>query len=236
MEIVYGLNPIAEVVRSGRRKIMKLYAQDPKRFATLQKKVEDVLPQPKYESRAALISLSGSMHNQGLVAEAGDYPFVEMEEIFGKPQKFILALDNLTDPQNVGAILRSAYCAGVSGVTMRSHHAAGVTPSVVKASAGASEHLLISLVSNQSKVLQKAREEGYFTIALDMDGSPLYKAKVPWKRPILLMVGAEDQGVSAILKKNADMTVKIPMKGVLDSLNASVAAALALFEIARNRD
>lgn len=236
MEIVYGINPIAEVIRAKRRKILKLYAQDPKRFAALQKKAECELPEPRYESRAALISLSGSPHNQGLVAEAEDYPFVDMDAIFEKPQKFILVLDNLTDPQNVGAILRSAYCAGVSGVTIRSHHAAGVTPSVVKASAGASEHLLISLVSNQSKVLEKAKEEGYFSVALDMAGSPLYKAKIPWKRPVLLMVGAEDQGVSAILKKNADMCVRIPMKGVLDSLNASVAAALALFEIARNRE
>jgi len=236
MEIVYGLNPIAEVVRARRRKILKLYAQDPKRFATLRNKAGEGLPEPRYESRASLIAMSGSPHNQGLVAEAEDYPFVELDEIFGKPQKFVLVLDNLTDPQNVGAILRTAYCAGVSGVTLRSHHAAGVTPAVIKASAGAAEHLSISLVSNQSKVLEKAREEGYFSVALDMEGSPLYKAKIPWKRPILLMVGAEDQGVSAILKRNADMCVRIPMKGVLDSLNASVAAALALFEIARNRE
>lgn len=236
MEIVYGLNPIAEVVRAKRRKLLKLYAQDPKRYATLKNKAEGELPEPKYESRASLIAMCGSMHNQGLVAEAEDYPFVGLEEIFEKPQKFILVLDNLTDPQNVGAILRSAYCAGVSGVTIRSHHAAGVTSSVVKASAGAAEHLLISLVSNQSKVLEMAKEEGYFSVALDMAGSPLYKARIPWKRPVLLMVGAEDQGVSAILKKQADLSVRIPMKGVLDSLNASVAAALALFEIARNRE
>jgi 23S rRNA (guanosine2251-2'-O)-methyltransferase len=236
MEIVYGINPIAELIRAKRRKLIRLYAQDPKRYATLLNKVETELPAPKYEPRGALISMSGSPHHQGLVAEAEDYPYAELDEIFDKPQKFILALDNLTDPQNVGAILRSAYCAGVSGVTLRSHHAASITPSVVKASAGASEHLLISLVSNQSKVLEKAKEEGYFSVALDMSGVSLYKTGIPWKRPILLLVGAEDQGVSAILKKNVDMMLKIPMKGALDSLNASVASALALFEVARNRD
>jgi 23S rRNA (guanosine2251-2'-O)-methyltransferase len=236
MEIVYGLNPIAEVIRAKRRRLIKLYAQDPKRFGTLMNKVETQLSEPKYESRGALIAMSGSPHHQGLVAEVENYPYVELDEVFENPQQFLLALDNLTDPQNVGAILRSAYCAGVSGVTLRSHHAASITASVLKASAGAAEHLSISLVSNQSKVLEKAKEEGYFSVALDMEGSPLYKAKIPWKRPVLLLVGAEDQGVSAILKKHVDLTVKIPMKGILDSLNASVAAALALFEIARNRE
>ncbi len=236
MELVYGLNPIAELISAKRRKILKLYSSDSRRFSSLLRKTGASLQEPIYRPKSELDRIGGSPHHQGLVAEVEDYPYVELQDIFDKPQEFILALDNLTDPQNVGAILRSAYCAGVSGVTLRSHHAAKVTPSVAKASAGAVEHLLISVVSNQSKVLEEAKEQDYFTVVLDMDGVSLYKAKIPWKRKILLVVGAEDEGVSAIIKKKADMVVKIPMKGSLDSLNASVASALALFEIARNRD
>lgn len=235
MEIVYGINPVSEVIRAQRRKIIKLHASDPKRVLLLEKKSGVSGLTAEISSRSALRMLCGSEHHQGIVADVEDYPYADLDDIFDKPQKFILCLDDLTDPQNVGSILRSGYCAGISGATLRSHHSSKVTSSVAKASAGAVEHLLVSLVSNHSEVIKKAKEEGFLIAALDMEGTSIYKEKIPFKRPVLLIIGSEDQGVHPILRKQCDYLLKIPMKGTLDSLNASAAAAVALFEIARRR-
>jgi 23S rRNA (guanosine2251-2'-O)-methyltransferase len=235
MEIVYGINPVSEVLRAQRRKIIKLHASDPKRVALIEQKSGMKGLKATIEPRNALRMLCGSEHHQGVVADVEDYPYVPLDDIFEKPQKFILSLDDLTDPQNVGSILRSGYCAGISGATLRSHHSSKITSSVAKSSAGAVEHLLVSLVSNHSEVIKRAKEEGYIVAALDMEGTSIYKEKIPFKRPILLIIGSEDQGIHSILKKQCDYLLKIPMHGVLDSLNASAAAAVALFEIARRR-
>ena len=147
----------------------------------------------------------------------------------------MVVLDNLTDPQNVGAILRSALCAGATGVTLRKHHAALVTPAVVKASAGASEHLRVALVPNQSMFLEKAEQAGLTRVALAMDGESLWDVGLDWHAPLALVIGAEDKGLSRLVAEHCDRSVKIPMRGGFDSLNASVAASLALFEVARHR-
>ncbi|MCX7830703.1 MAG: 23S rRNA (guanosine(2251)-2'-O)-methyltransferase RlmB [Acidobacteria bacterium] len=235
MEIVYGINPISEVIRARRRKIIKLRTSDPKRLLLLEKKSGIKGLKAVIESRYALKMHCGSEHHQGVVADVEDYPYVKFDEILEKPQKFIVSLDDLTDPQNVGSILRSAYCAGVSGATLRSHHSSKITSSVAKSSAGAVEHLLVSLVPNHSEVIKRAKAEGFIVAALDMEGTSIYKEKLPLKRPILLIIGSEDQGVHSILKRQCDYLFKIPMKGTLNSLNASAAAAVALFEIARRR-
>lgn len=235
MEIVYGINPISEVLRARRRKILRLYASDLKRVSLIESKSGVSGLKAEIKPRSTLRMLCGSEHHQGIVADVEDYPYVSLDEIFEKPQQFIISLDDLTDPQNVGSILRSAYCAGVSGATLRSHHSSKITSSVAKASAGAVEHLLVSLVPNHSEVIKRAKEEGYFVVALDMEGTSIYKEKIPFKRPILLIVGSEDQGVHSILKKQCDCLLKIPMKGNLNSLNASSATAVALFEITRRR-
>jgi 23S rRNA (guanosine2251-2'-O)-methyltransferase len=235
MEIVYGINPIAELLKAQRRKIINLYSSDPHRLSLLEKKSGVSPLKATIEDRNKLVMISGSRHHQGVVAEVEDYPYAEVDELFKNPNKFILVLDDLQDPQNVGAILRSAYCAGVSGVVLRSHHSVNINSTVCKASAGAVEHLLISLVPNQSSFLDLAKEEGFLICALDMEGTSIFKEKLPFKRPIVLIVGAEDSGVKSILKKRCDLLLKIPMRGELDSLNASAASAIALFEISRRR-
>ncbi len=235
MELVYGINPVSEVLKAQRRKLIKLYASDLKRVSLVERKSGVSGLKAEIKQRNALRMICGSEHHQGVVADVGEYPYVSLDEIFEKPQQFIISLDDLTDPQNVGSILRSAYCAGVSGATLRSHHSSRITGSVAKASAGAVEHLLVSLVPNHSEVIKRAKEEGYLVVALDMEGTSLYKEKIPFKRPLLLIVGSEEQGVHSILKKQCDYLIKIPMKGNLDSLNASAAAAIALFEIARRK-
>lgn len=235
MEIVYGINPISEVLKAKRRKVLKLYAQSSNRISLLERKSGFSPLKYILKDKDFLYFLSKSKHHQGVVAEVEDYPYADIDEIISNPKKFILLLDDLTDPQNVGAILRSAYCAGVSGAILRSHHSVNINSTVCKASSGAVEHLLIALISNQSVFLNKAKEEGFLITALDIEGTSIFKEKLPLKRPIVLIVGAEGKGVKSILKRKCDILLKIPMEGKVDSLNASAASAVALFEIKRRR-
>jgi len=236
MDFLFGVHPVVECLRAGRRGVLKLWVSSPDRAAELEKKLGRALPlKPEIEPREKLSRRADNPQHQGVLAEVEPYPYVELDELFEAPGAFLLVLDNLTDPHNVGAILRSAYCAGVTGVTLRNHHAAQVSAVVAKASAGAAEHLNIALVSNQSMVLEKAGDAGLFRMALEMDGPSLWSADLPWNRPLALVVGEEGEGVSRLVRRHCDTAVRIPMRGSLDSLNASVAAALALFEVARRR-
>lgn len=236
MDLLFGVHPVLECMKAGRRKIHRLWVSGAGRAQELEKKLGRPLPvQPEVAPRESLSRRADNPHHQGILAEVDPYTYTSLEDIIEAPGAFLLLLDNLTDPHNVGAILRTAYCAGVTGVTIRNHHAVGVTPVVAKSSAGAVEHLNIALVSNQSLVLEKAGDAGFYRLALDMDGQSLWKADLPWNRPLALVVGEEGEGISRLVRANCDSAVRIPMRGGLDSLNASVAAALALFEVARRR-
>jgi 23S rRNA (guanosine2251-2'-O)-methyltransferase len=171
-----------------------------------------------------------------VVAQVGGYPYADWQDLLEPwPPPLLLVLDNLTDPQNVGAILRSALCAGATGVTLRKHHAALVTPAVVKASAGASEHLRVALVPNQAMFLRAAGDAGLWRVALSTEGESIWQAGGGWDRGLVLAVGAEGRGLSRLVGELCDASVRIPMSPGFDSLNASVAASLALFEAARRR-
>ncbi len=237
MELLFGVHPVLECLRAQRRNVLKLWLSSTQRAEELEKKLGAPLsPVPEFLPRERLSRMADNPQHQGVLAEAEPYPYAQIEDLLEAKGAFLLVLDDLTDPQNVGAILRSAYCAGVTGVTLRNHHAVRITPVVAKASAGAVEHLNIALVPNQPLVLEKAGNAGFFRIALDMGGASLWKADIPWNRSLALVVGEEGAGVGRLVRKNCDAAVRIPMKGGLDSLNASVAAALALFEIARRRE
>jgi len=236
-EYLYGLHPVAECLRAGRRRIFKLSLAGKDR---LQELVKALGSEPEaaveFMSRDECQRLSGSGSHQGVVAAVGEYPYEDWRTLFEpNPVPLVLALDGLTDPQNVGAILRSALCAGATGVTLRKHHAALITPAVVKASAGASEHLKVALVPNQSLFLKEAGEAGFLRVALALEGESLWEPVVEWALPAVLVVGAEGRGISRLVGESCDLHVRIPMRGSFDSLNASVAASLALFEAARHR-
>ena len=239
MDTVYGVHPVAELVRAGRRKLRRLLVSDMGRFQELEKCLNGLpIPRPDVCGKEACFKKAGSSQHQGVVAEVGPYPYVDWHELLdyeGDSAPFILALDGLTDTHNVGAILRSALCAGVTGVTLRNHHAAMVTPAVAKASAGACEHLQIALVSNQTMFLKSAVQADFNIAGLDMNGQNIWSDPVPWKEPLVIVIGEEGKGLSRLVSKSCDQILSIPMKGGLDSLNASVAAAVAMFEVARNR-
>jgi 23S rRNA (guanosine2251-2'-O)-methyltransferase len=237
MDILYGLHPVAECLKARRRRVGKIWVADRDRLAELKRESGGALPvQPDLASKDFIAHRTATAHHQGVAAEVGEYPYAEWEDLLeGPPAPLLVALDNLTDPQNVGAILRSALCAGATGVTLRKHHAAQITPAVVKASAGASEHLRVALVPNHSMFLEKAADAGLLRVALAMEGESIWEADVDWRSGLALVVGAEGKGLSRLVSEHCDRAVRIPMGGGFDSLNASVAASLALFEAARHR-
>lgn len=237
MEVIYGVHPVAECLRARRRKVGKIWVADKDRIHELKQEVGGALPvQPELAAKDFLAHRTATQHHQGVAAEVGEYPYADWEDLLEpSPAPLVVVLDNLTDPQNVGAILRSALCAGATGVTLRKHHAAQITPAVVKASAGASEHLRVALVPNQSMFLEKAGDAGLLRVALAMEGESLWDADLDWASGLALVVGAEGKGLSRLVSEHCDRAVRIPMGGGFDSLNASVAASLALFEAARHR-
>ena len=237
MEILYGIHPVAECFKARRRPVRRLWVSEPDRLKDLARSA-GAEPKVKVEvvSREACQKLSGTGSHQGVVAEVGAYPYVDWQDLLEpEPVPLVAILDNLTDPQNVGAILRSALCAGATGVTLRSHHAALITAAVAKASAGACEHLRVAQVSNQAMFLRAAGDAGLDRCALETDGDALWGADVDWRGPLALVIGAEGRGVGQLVGKLCDRRLRIPMRGDFDSLNASVAASLALFEAARHR-
>lgn len=213
---------------------------DEGRFEELKKALAGFTsPKAEHCGKDACFRKAGTTHHQGVVAEVGPYPYEDWRALFDTEEDdapFLLVLDGLTDTHNVGAILRSALCAGVTGVTLRNHHAAMVTPAVAKASAGACEHLRIALVSNQTMFLKAAGEEGFLRAGLDMNGDSIWRTDIAWNEPLAIVVGGEGKGLSRLVSRSCDTLLSIPMRGKLDSLNASVAAAVAVFEVARNRE
>ena len=195
-------------------------------------------------SRARLESTARTEAPQGVVALAAPLEDHDLDALAagtvratasGDGPPFLLALDGLTDPGNLGAVLRSASAAGVTGVVLPRHRAVHVTPTVAKAAAGAIEHLPMALVGGLPAALAQLRERGVWSVGLDADGDrPLWDLDVA-DQPLVLVVGAEGTGLSRLVRERCDQVVAIPMRGPLDSLNAATAAALACFEVARRR-
>jgi 23S rRNA (guanosine2251-2'-O)-methyltransferase len=193
----------------------------------------------KRVSRTQLEREARSEAPQGVLAHAAPLPEAELDTLCrrgrdGRPP-FLLALDGVTDPHNVGALLRTAECAGVSGVLLPRHRAAHVTPTVAKAAAGAIEHLDIALVGGLPAALARAKELGVWVVGLDAAGdSSLFDLTVATE-PVLLVLGAEGSGLGRLTRQRCDVVAGIPLLGALDSLNVSAAGALACFEVARRR-
>jgi 23S rRNA (guanosine2251-2'-O)-methyltransferase len=190
-------------------------------------------------SRNQLDAAARSEAPQGVLAHAAPLPESDLDALCrrgrdGRPP-FLLALDGITDPQNVGALLRTADCAGVSGVLLPRHRAAHVTPTVAKAAAGAVEHLDLALVSGMPAALARAKEMGVWVVGLDGAGdTSLFDLSVATE-PVCLVMGAEGSGLGRLTRQRCDVVAAIPLAGHLDSLNVSAAGALACFEVARRR-
>lgn len=237
---IEGRNAVIEAFRSGRT-IDKLYLLDgcqdgPVMTIRREAKKQDTLV--KYVSRERLDQMSDTGKHQGVIAVAAAYEYAEVEDILAAAREkgeapFIFLLDNIEDPHNLGAIIRTANLAGAHGVIIPKNRAVGLTATVARTSAGALNYTPVAKVTNLAKTIEELKKEGLWFVCADMDGTVMYQLDL--KGPIGLVIGSEGQGVGRLVKEKCDMTAAIPMKGNIDSLNASVAAGVLAYEIVRQR-
>jgi len=234
-KLIYGRNAVAEAIRaeSGVEKILmqkNIEGEGKKLFALAKKAKIPVQVVPKF----ALDKECGGAAHQGIAAIVTDYVYSDPAAMLaaaaerGEPP-LIVVLDGIEDPQNLGAIIRSAEGAGAHGVLIPKHRAASVTGTVMKASAGAAAYMKVAKVPGIKAALDELKEKGLWIYGLDMDGDP-YDG-VDFGGGVCLVIGSEGQGISRLVKESCDFLVSIPMKGRVGSLNASAAAAVVLFEV-----
>lgn len=237
---IEGRNAVIEAFRSGRT-IDKLYVLDGCQdgpVLTIKREAKKQDTMVKYVTKERLDQLSETGKHQGVIAVAAAYSYAEVEDILaaarekGEPP-FVILLDNIEDPHNLGAIIRTANLAGAHGIIIPKNHAVGLTATVARTSAGALNYTPVAKVTNLSRTIEDLKKEGLWFVCADMDGTSMYSLDL--KGPIGLVIGSEGEGVSRLVKEKCDMTAAIPMRGDIDSLNASVAAGVLAYEIVRQR-
>jgi 23S rRNA (guanosine2251-2'-O)-methyltransferase len=234
-DLIYGLRSVVEALRSKRREVYEvLDSVGDEEVASEAATCSTRLRRVRRERVEELVP--GAVH-QGVVARVGPYPYSGLEEILATPDPLAVVLDGVTDPRNLGAVLRAADGAGASGVVVPKDRAAGVTPAAVKASAGASEHVRVARETNLRRALERMKEAGVWTYATEDRTSAQAKAytDLNLSGPVALVLGSEGRGIRRLVREGCDGTVSIPMRGVVSSLNISVAAAVLLFEARRQR-
>ncbi len=239
--LIAGRNPVMEALKAGAsiEKIMILFGVKgnviEKIRAIAREKNIPCVETDKQKFR----DFAGEADAQGVVALLGTKKYSEIEDLLAiarelKQKPFLLILDEIEDPQNLGAMIRTAECAGVHGVIIPKHHAASVNRTVSKASAGATEHMAIAKVTNLVSTMEQLKEAGLWMIGTDMDGGKSYD-QFDYSIPLALIIGSEGSGMRRLVKEKCDFLIRIPMFGKIQSLNASVAAALVMYEVVRNR-
>lgn len=237
---ISGRNPVMEALKS-ERTIDCLYIKSGDKEGSIKKIISIAKEQRiiiKEVDKAKLDELSEAAQHQGVVAIVTDYKYYELEEVLEsikeKDEKpFFMILDEIEDPHNLGAIIRSAEGAGAHGVIIPKRRAAFVNATVEKTAAGAASYMPVIKVTNLVSTIEKLKKEGIWIYALDMDGE-IYDT-IDLKGSIALVVGNEGKGISRLIKEKCDFTVKIPMNGKVGSLNASVASSILMYEVVRQR-
>ena len=238
--IIEGRNAVLEAFRAGKT-IDKLFVLDGcqdgpvKSILREAKKTDTII---NFVDKERLDRLANSGHHQGVVAQAAAYEYAEVEDILNAAKEkgeapFIFILDEIEDPHNLGAIIRTANLCGAHGVIIPKRRAVGLTATVAKTSAGAVNYTPVAKVTNIAKTIEELKKEGMWSVCADMDGQTMYDLNLTG--PIGLVIGNEGAGVSRLVKEKCDFTASIPMKGDIDSLNASVAAGVLAYEIVRQR-
>lgn len=237
---IEGRNAVLEAFRSGKT-VDKLYIQEGLRDGVISSVLRDAKKRDvivSFVSKDKLDMMSSDKKHQGVIALCSAYEYADIEDIFAKAEEkgedpFIFILDEIEDPHNLGAIIRTANLCGAHGVIIPKRRAAGLTSTVVKASAGAINYTPVAKVTNISKTIKELKERGMWFACADMGGTPMYDCNLTG--PIGIVIGNEGNGVSRLVKENCDYVVSIPMKGDIDSLNASVAAGVLAYEVVRQR-
>ena len=237
---IEGRNPVIEAYRSGKT-IDKLFVLDgcqdgPVKTITREARKQHTII--SYVSKERLDQLSETHHHQGVIAIAAAYDYATVDDILAKAREkgeapFVFLLDGIEDPHNLGAIIRTANLAGAHGVIIPKHRAVGLTATVARTSAGALNFTPVAKVTNLGATMDELKKEGLWFVCADMKGEIMYRQNLTG--PIGLVIGNEGEGVSRLVREKCDFTASIPMKGDIDSLNASVAAGVLAFEIVRQR-
>ena len=239
-EQIEGRNAVLEAFRSGKC-VDKLFILDgcqdgPVRTIAREARKTDTII--NYVSKERLDQLSETRAHQGVIAQAAAYEYSTVDEILARAEEkgeppFLILLDNVEDPHNLGAIIRTANLAGAHGVIIPKRRAVGLTSTVAKTSAGAINYTPVAKVTNIVRTIEQLKEKGIWFVCADMGGESMYRMNLTG--PIGLVIGNEGEGVSRLVKEACDFTASIPMKGDIDSLNASVAAGVLAYEIVRQR-
>ena len=237
---IEGRNAVIEAYRAG-RPIDKLFILDGCQdgpILTIKREAKAKQTPVKFVTKERLDQLSETGKHQGVIAYAAAYEYATVEEILDNARQkgevpFLFLLDNIEDPHNLGAIIRTANLAGAHGVIVPKNRAAGLTAVVAKTSAGALNFTPVARVTNLAKTIEELKKEGIWFVCADMGGTTMYDLNL--KGPIGLVIGNEGEGVGRLVKEKCDMIASIPMKGDIDSLNASVAAGVLAYEIVRQR-
>lgn len=237
---IEGRNAVLEAIRSGKT-IDKLFILDGCQdgpVSTIRREATKMGIMMKFVSRERLDQISDTGKHQGVIAYAAAYDYAEIDDIFALAEKrnekpFIILLDNIEDPHNLGAIIRTANIAGAHGVIIPKNRAVGLTATVAKASAGALNYTPVVKVTNIAQTIEELKKRGVWFVCADMDGQSMYELDLTG--PIGLVIGNEGSGVSRLVSEKCDMIATIPMKGEINSLNASVAAGVLAYEIVRQR-
>lgn len=238
-DIIYGLHAVTEALNSST--VNKLYVEENLRGKNVEK-IKALAREKKvnisWTPKTELNKMSDNGVHQGFVARVAEFAYTELEDIINliqdKTTATLLILDELTDPHNLGSIARTADATGVDAIIIPKHRSVGITPVAVKASTGALQYVPVVRVTNLSQTLDKLKDAGFWTFGTDMDGTPFNKWNTAGK--VALIIGNEGHGIAQNLKKQVDEMITIPMVGHVQSLNASVAASVLMYEIFRNRN
>ena len=239
-EQIEGRNAVLEAFRSGKM-VDKLFILDgckdgPVMTIAREARRQDTIV--NYVKKERLDQMSETGMHQGVIAQVAAYVYAEVEDILAKAEKageppFIILLDNLEDPHNLGAIIRTANLAGAHGVIIPKRRSAGLTSVVARTSAGAIHYTPVAKVSNLGQTIDELKKKGLWFVCADMGGESMYRLNLTG--PIGLVIGSEGEGISRLIREKCDMTAAIPMRGDIDSLNASVACGILAYEIVRQR-
>ncbi len=237
---IIGRNPVLEAIKAGRSidKILIKKGKYEGSIIPVVKKAKEAGIIIQETERSKLDAVAEGGNHQGVIAYVSAYEYVTAEDILNKAREkgeapFVIICDKITDPHNLGAIIRTANCVGAHGVIIPKRGSAGLNSAAVKTSAGAVEYTGVAKVTNISDTIEKLKKEGLWIAAADMDGQPMYE--VDLKGALGIVIGSEGEGVSRLVKEKCDFIVSIPMRGEINSLNASVAAGVVMYEALRQR-
>jgi 23S rRNA (guanosine2251-2'-O)-methyltransferase len=241
-EILYGFHPVYEALRADRRTFHEIYIlkqTHAKRIERIRSEAERKNILLKEVSPAKLQAIGGTVSHQGIMARVTAYPLVDTADLLeavlpGAPPPFFLLLDHIVDPHNLGAIIRTAVCAGIDGVVIPKDRSAYPTPAVSRISAGALEYMRVAQVNNMARFVKTLKDQDVWIVGLDQNaGQPIYAADLTGA--VGLVIGGEEKGIRSLVKRNCDFLISIPQCGPVGSLNASVAGAIAMYESYRQR-